>query len=75
MKTIINYKLFKKIMGKRKKYRKFAGKRFKRYTSYGNTLTWNKKAVKSFKRTNKDKYFIRTIKRSTDSYEFYLKKK
>jgi len=70
-------------MEKKKLYRIFSvgkgkkGKKFKRYTSYGETLIFNEMAKNSFKSdpSNKDRYYIRAVKRKKDKYEIYLRKK
>ena len=53
------------------------GKKFKRYTSYGKTLIFNEMGKNSFKsdKGNKDRYYIRSVKRGKDRYEIYLRKK
>lgn len=51
------------------------GKKFKRYAPYGLSLLWNKMGVDSFKLSNKDKNYIRAVKRDKDRYEIYLRKK
>lgn len=63
------------IIRKKQDSRFFNGKKFKRHTSYGKTLLWNKMAVESFKVSNKKQYYIRAIERKEDGYEIYLRKK
>ena len=69
-------------MAKKNQYRKFPLKgkmeRFKRY-SFGGTddmsVVMDKSAVKSFKQSNNDRYYIRSVHRYSNKYEIYLRKK
>ena len=68
-------------IAKQKSYRTFVikkgekGKKFKRRASNGIPILTNKWGVDSFKLANKDRYYIRSVKRDIDSYDIYLCKK